>query len=235
MAALPKTVLHERFDPIQGVPVDEAVAQDPLAIKAIIQRYNQRLYRLIRAILRNDAIAEDVLQETYLRAFSSLDSFRGDASFSTWLSRIAINEALGRLRREKRREKLRQNIAAAHRAEIISFPLAQSSGDPERNMAQSQLLHMVEKACDELPDVYRLVFVARVIEGLSVIETAEVLDLQPATVKTRLHRARAILRRELEAQIGPIMLDAFPFAGRRCQRVTGLVLEKMGFREPHQG
>lgn len=203
------------------------------ALKTIIQRHNQRLYRLARAILRNDADAEDVVQDAYLRAFAAIGSFRGDASLATWLSRIAVNEALGRLRRKRRNGELRDSLAHRQQASVIPFPGAASGDDPERSMAQRQLLRLVEQASDNLPAVYRVVFVARVVEGLSVEETAEALGLQAATVKTRLHRARALVRRNLEAQIGPVLLDAFPFAGRRCARLTEAVMAKLGFVEPH--
>jgi RNA polymerase sigma-70 factor (ECF subfamily) len=113
-------------------------------------------------------------------------------------------------------------------AEIIPFPLASSTDDPERVMAQRQILRLVEEATDALPETFRLVFVARVIEGLSVEETAALLDLPPATVKTRLHRARKLIRARLEERIGPVLVDAFPFAGARCDRLTDAVLEKLG-------
>lgn len=116
-------------------------------------------------------------------------------------------------------------------ARIIPFPLAVSGDDPERTMAQRQILRLVEQTTDALPDAYRTVFVARVIEGLSIEETAELLSLKPQTVKTRLHRARDLLRKQIDERIGPIMLDAFPFAGRRCERLTSAVMKRLGFHE----
>ncbi|TIU00728.1 MAG: RNA polymerase sigma factor, partial [Mesorhizobium sp.] len=179
--------------------------------------------------VRNDAEAEDIVQEAYMRAFASLDSFRGDASLSTWLSRIVINEALGRLRKRKRIVAMPENPDA----QIIRFPLNSNDlnpgDDPERTMAQRQILGLVERATDSLPDVYRTVFVARVIEGLSIEETADLLGIRPETVKTRLHRARALVRKALDDEIGPVLLDAFPFAGRRCERLTQAVMKRLGF------
>ncbi len=205
-----------------------AGARDADAFRAIMRTHNQKLYRLARSIIRNDSEAEDIVQETYVTAFAHLASFRGEASLATWLSRIAINEALGRLRKKRRAASV---IAAepAGDAHIIPFPLAASGDDPERTMAQRQILRLVEQATDTLPDVYRTVFVARVIEGLSMEETADLLGVKPQTVKTRLHRARALVRKQLDEQIGPILLDAFPFAGRRCERLTTAVMKRLGF------
>lgn len=209
--------------------VRRALARDPDAFRAIIKTHNQRLYRIARGVVRNDAEAEDVLQEAYMRAFSSLGAFRGEASLSTWLSRIVINEALGRLRKRKRIMAMPGNPEA----QIIRFPLNQNDvnpgDDPERTMAQRQILGLVERATDSLPDVYRTVFVARVIEGLSIEETADLLRVKPETVKTRLHRARALVRKALDDEIGPVLLDAFPFAGRRCERLTQAVMRRLGF------
>lgn len=207
--------------------VRSAAGGDADAVRRIIKAHNQRLYRLVRAVLRSNADAEDVLQEAYLRAFASLDGFHGEASLSTWLSRIALNAALMRLRAQKRLKRATVSAGPLD-AEIIPFPLASSTDDPERIMAQRQLLRLVEEATDALPEAFRLVFVARVIEGLSVEETAALLDLPPATVKTRLHRARKLIRARLEERIGPVLVDAFPFAGARCDRLTEVVLEKLG-------
>lgn len=204
--------------------VHRALARDPDAVRAIIKTHNQRLYRIARGVVRNDAEAEDVVQEAYMRAFSSLAAFRGEASLSTWLSRIVINEALGRLRKRRRIVAMPENPEAR----IIPFPL-NPSDDPERTMAQRQILGLVERATDSLPDVYRTVFVARVIEGLSIEETADVLGIRPETVKTRLHRARSLVRKALDDEIGPVLLDAFPFAGRRCERLTRAVMGRLGF------
>jgi RNA polymerase sigma-70 factor, ECF subfamily len=208
--------------------VQRALKREGGAFRTIMQKYNQRLYRIARGILRNDAEAEDVVQEAYVSAFTHLESFRGDSSLPTWLARITMNEALGRLR--TRRPTVDITEIEGHRtaAEIIQFPLTSKSDDPERTMAQRQLLQLVEKATDNLPEVYRIVFITRVIEGMNVEDTAEILGIRPETVKTRLHRARLLVREQLNKQIGPVLMDAFPFAGRRCERVTAAVLNRLG-------
>jgi RNA polymerase sigma-70 factor (ECF subfamily) len=204
-----------------------AQTRDAGAFRTIMRMHNRKLYRLARSIVRNDSEAEDIVQETYVTAFAHLASFRGEASLATWLSRIAINEALGRLRRKRRAAAVitSEPMGEAH---IIPFPHAANSDDPERSMAQRQILALVEQATDALPDAYRTVFVARVIEGLSIEETADLLGIKPQTVKTRLHRARDLVRKQIDEQIGPIMLDAFPFAGKRCERLTSAVMKRLG-------
>jgi RNA polymerase sigma-70 factor (ECF subfamily) len=208
--------------------VRRALARDGTAFRTIMERYNRRLYRIARGILRNDSEAEDVVQEAYVSAFAHLQDFRGDSSLATWLSRIAINEALGRLRRDRPAVELAVVEAQRSDARIIQFPHTGASADPERTMAQRQILQLVERATDNLPEMFRIVFVTRVIEGMSVEETADLLGLRPETVKTRLHRARRLVREQLDKQIGPVMMDAFPFAGRRCQRVTTAVMQRLG-------
>lgn len=208
--------------------VRRALAREAGAFRAIMKTHNQRLYRLARGVVRNDGEAEDIVQEAYVRAFSHLGGFRGESSLATWLSRIVINEALGRLRKKRRSVEVSVSENPALEARILQFPLNANNDDPERAMAQRQILQFVERATDSLPDVYRTVFVARVIEGLSIEETAQLLDIKPETVKTRLYRARALVRKQLDAQIGPVMLDAFPFAGRRCERLTAAVLARLG-------
>ena len=210
--------------------VARARARDETAIRSIIQANNRRLYRLARGILRNDSEAEDVVQETYVRAFTHLDSFRGDSSLATWLSRIAMNEALGRLRSQRPTTEWTSLPQGTIEAQIIQFPLAAQT-DPEKTMAQREIQNVVEHAIDELPEPFRLVFITRVVEGMNVEETAEILDLKPETVKTRLHRARALLRENVERKIGPVVMEAFPFAGRRCERLTEAVLKRLGFTE----
>jgi len=206
--------------------VRRALARDGAAFRTIMERYNRRLYRIARGILRNDSEAEDVVQEAYVGAFAHLQDFRGESSLATWLSRITINEALGRLRRDRPAVDLAVAEAQRSEAQIIQFP--QTGADPERTMAQRQILQLVERATDNLPEMFRIVFVTRVIEGMSVEETADLLGLRPETVKTRLHRARRLVREQLDKQIGPVMMDAFPFAGRRCQRVTTAVMRRLG-------
>ena len=224
-----RTGRTERLDTLADVELARrAVAGDRHAFRAIMTSHNQRLFRLARSIVRNDSEAEDVVQEAYVLAFANLIRFRGESSLATWLSRIVINEALGRLRKKRRAVGA---IAAEQGggATILQFPGDNSSGDPERTMAQRQILQLVEQATDALPDIFRTVFVARVIEGLSVEETAELLGLCAKTVKTRLHRARRLVRQRLDEQIGPVLLSAFPFAGRRCERLTASVMSRLGF------
>jgi RNA polymerase sigma-70 factor, ECF subfamily len=208
--------------------VRRALARDEAAIRAIMQSNNRRLYRLARGILRNDSEAEDVVQDTYARAFTHLESFRGDSSLATWLSRIAINEALGRLRRRRPHLNIDAIEPGGLEAQIIQFPLSSTVEDPEKTMAQREIQQVVEHAIDALPEAFRIVFITRVLEGMNIEETAEILALKPETVKTRLHRARTLLRENIESRIGPLVMEAFPFAGKRCERLTDAVLKRMG-------
>jgi len=188
-------------------------ARDEDAIRELTRRYNQRLYRVARGILRSDLEAEDVVQDTYIRALAGLDRFRGQSALGTWLVRIAINEALGRLRRKK--------------PEALDAPASARVPDPESLMATAESRVMLERAIDDLPDAFRSVFVARMVEGLSVEETAELFDLRPETVKTRVHRARARLRANLETQLGPTVRESFAFDGDRCDRLTNAVIVRL--------
>jgi RNA polymerase sigma-70 factor (ECF subfamily) len=208
--------------------VARARDRDEAEIRAIMQANNRRLYRIARGILRNDGEAEDVVQETYVRAFTHLESFRGDSSFATWLGRIAINEALDRLRRQRPSVELTTLEPGFLEAQVIQFPVSASSEDPERTMAQCEIQKVVEHAIDDLPEAFRIVFITRVIEGMNVEETAEILGLKPETVKTRLHRARAMLRDNVEKKIGPVVMEASPFAGKRCERLTDAVMKRLG-------
>ncbi len=207
--------------------VRRSLARDELAFRVIMLRHNRRLYRIARGIIRSDIDAEDVVQEAYIKAFRHFAEFRGDSSLATWLSRITINEALQALRR-KRSKSETQIEEPRHEAQIITFPNT-AVDDPEKTMAQRQILQLVERATDNLPENFRLVFITRVVEGMSVEETAEILGIPPETVKTRLHRARKLVREQLDKQIGPVLMDAFPFAGKRCERVTQAVLLRLGF------
>jgi len=209
--------------------VERARRKDRAAIRQIVKQQNRRLYRIARSIVRDDSEAEDVLQEAYVRACSNLDAFRGEARLGTWLARIVINEALACLRR--RRSAMDIDLLAespALNAQIIPFPYANAELDPETTMAQREIRALLERAIDKLPDAFRGVVVARLVEGMSVEETAELFGILPQTVKTRLHRARALLKREMEKHIGPVLGDAFPFAGRRCDRLTEKVLARLG-------
>jgi RNA polymerase sigma-70 factor, ECF subfamily len=209
--------------------VQRALSGDAGAFRAIMQTHNRRLYRIARSILRNNADAEDAVQQAYVSAFTNLASYRGEASLKGWLSRIVVNEALGRIRQRHSTIDLTELEQRPSEAHIIHFPQSIPHDDPERTMAQRQLIHLVEQATDNLPEAFRLVFVARVIEGMSIEETSELLGIKPETVKTRLHRARQLVRDRLESEIGPILTDAFPFAGRRCERLTETVMKRLGF------
>ena len=202
------------------------------AFRAIIQRNNRRLFRVARSILKDDSEAEDVVQEVYARAFEHISEFRGDSTLATWLIRIAINEAQGRLRRQRPAVDLAM-IESEQKgmSEVISFPLASSNADPERVAAQREVRRLMERAIDELPDAFRVVFVMRLVEEMSVEETASFLGLREETVKTRLHRARNLLRRALDAQLAPALKDSFPFDGARCARISDVVLKRLGLTE----
>jgi RNA polymerase sigma-70 factor (ECF subfamily) len=214
--------------PDQAELVARARSKDAGAIALILQQNNQRLYRIARSILRDDFEAEDALQDAYIRAFASLHLFRGESQLGTWLARIVMNEALGRLRRRRQTVEF-DAFAKANKgsAEIIHFPGANPELDPETTMAQREIRALLEGAIDALPEAFRRVLVARLIEGMSIEETAELFAIRPETVKTRLHRARALLKEEMAKHVGPAMADSFPFAGRRCQRLTQAVLARL--------
>jgi RNA polymerase sigma-70 factor (ECF subfamily) len=210
--------------------VNRVLHRDEAAARALIQRYNRKLFRVARSVLADDGEAEDALQEAYLHAFASLSGFRGDASLSTWLTRIVLNQAYQRLRRRPDVPAGDINLDLERKgADVIPFPASQAAIDPERAMAQRQLCQLVERAIDDLPVDFRTVLVARLVEGMSVEETAAAFALQPETVKTRLHRARRLLRDALAEHMGPHFADLFPFAGQRCDRITANVIARLGF------
>jgi RNA polymerase sigma-70 factor, ECF subfamily len=205
-----------------------ALLRNGAAFRVIMQRHNRRLYRVARSVVKDDSEAEDVVQETYVRAFGSLGQFRRDASLATWLTRITLNEALGRLRRQRPMVDLEVlDAESAAPSKIIAFPLMPATADPEHAAAQRQIRHLIERAIDDLPEAFRVVFVMRDVQDLSTEETAGLLGLPPATVKTRLHRARRELRRALDEQLASTLTEAFPFDGKRCQDTADKVLERL--------
>ncbi len=219
------SALRQRHDTEKDL-VAAARNHDEAAIRTLIRAHNRMLFRIARSILASDDEAEDAVQAAYVRAFTSLSTFRGESSIGTWLGRIVLNEALGRARRQRPTLTI-DALDALPAAEVIPFPLSNPSSDPERNMAQQQIRHMVERAINELPEAFRLVLVVRLVEGMSVEDTAELLSIRPETVKTRLFRARTLLRNALEKRLGPVLQDTFPFAGERCQRIADRVVSAL--------
>ena len=194
------------------------------AFREIMQRHNPRLYRVARGILRDDAEAEDVVQETFVHAFTGLAAFRGEARLATWLTRIALNEAFGRLRRRR----LDLSFAQPENDEAqTALRMTRAADDPEKAAAQKQIRLLLEQAIDGLPEHFRLVFVMRDVEELTVEDTAGLLGLKPETVKTRLHRARRLLRSSLQSKLSSMLSDIFPFAGARCARICDAVLARL--------
>lgn len=191
-----------------------------------MRRYNQRLYRVTVTILRNQTEAEDVMQEAYVRAYQHLGQFAGEAKFSTWLTKIAIHEALARVR--SRCKTTQPNSVSAADVDFMDN-LESDVQDPERQTYDRELRLVLEQAIATLPHHYRSVFVLRVIEGLDVNETAAALDIGAEAVKTRLHRGRALLRKELERRAGIVAPQIFPFHLSRCDRVVEGVFRKIGF------
>lgn len=208
--------------------VERARRGEREAFRAIMQRCNQRLFRTARSVVRDDNEAEDVLQEAYLRAFAAIGRFRGEAGILTWLTRITLNEARGRLRRRRSVVDIDEIEAAqAGRGQVLAFPAAGMATDPEADAARAQMRRLLESAVDELPEAFRTVFIMRDVEECSIEETAASLGLKPETVKTRLHRARRQLRRALDEKLSASLGSAFPFLGARCQSITDKVLARM--------
>jgi RNA polymerase sigma-70 factor (ECF subfamily) len=199
------------------------------AFREIMRRNNRRLFRAARAIIGTDWEAEEAVQDAYVSAFRALAAFREEAALGTWLTRIVINEAQDRVR--GRRETLPlTELDDKTMGEIIQFPGGAQDTDPERQAALGEIRALLERAIDRLPAPFREVFILRRVEGLSTEETAHVLSIEPATVKTRLHRARTRLRQALRDQLAPALKDTFPFEGERCQQLTLTVLERLGLR-----
>jgi RNA polymerase sigma-70 factor (ECF subfamily) len=211
--------------------VERAKRGDEDAFRSIMTQHNRRLYRVARAILGDDIEAEDVVQEAYLRAFVALPDFRGEASLSTWLTRIAVNEALGH-RRKQRPTVALETVDGLQESggEIIHFPNMNADGDPERSAALGEIRKRLESAIDALPEPFRLVCVLRDVEEMTIQETAAFLGIRAETVKTRLHRARLLLRQSLGDQSVSVLQGAFPFAGSRCARSSEAVLNRLQIR-----
>jgi RNA polymerase sigma-70 factor, ECF subfamily len=196
------------------------------AFAQIMRRNNRRLFRLVRAIVQDDLEAEEVVQETYVRGFAALAGWRGDASLSTWLSRIALNEALALAQRRHKTVEFDRvaEMPAESRSTAFEHLLNPS---PETVAARAEIRHLLERAIDDLPVEFRAVFMLRAIEQLSVEETAASLDIRPETVRTRFFRARRLLRRALGRELADVLEDTFPFAGARCDRIMAKVLQRL--------
>lgn len=222
--------------PDEGALLERARHGDRDAAALLMQRNNRALWRIARGILGNDAEAEEVVQETYLRSLTGIENFRGEASLASWLGRIVVNEALRRLERRQPTVDI-DELADSLPLDQAAYQAAAPS-DPERAAAQAEIRRIVERAVDRLPPPFRAVFMMRVVEQMSVEETAALLDIPPATVKTRLWRAHLALRSALGADLAAGFSEAFPFAGARCDRLVAAVLAKLpaGHGEAqHQG
>lgn len=199
---------------------------DHAAFERLMRRYNRRLYRLARAILKDPAEADDVLQDVYLSAYQSLRQFRGDAALSTWLSRLVLNECSGRLRRTNRRRNIIPMVSSTNSPEVDTVA-AKDSDLPDQAIGRAQLRDLLEHKLDELPEPFRLVFVMRSVEELSVQETAQTLDIPEDTVRSRHFRARSLLREALAQEIDLAERDVFEFGGGRCDGVIARVLARL--------
>lgn len=222
MSALPAQAITRSpsdLDLVQRIRAGDARAMEPL-----MRRHNRALYRTARAILRDDTEAEDAVQDAYLQAFRNLDRFRAESTVSTWLVRIAANEALMRRRRNVRRSEV---FATATEEGTLSMEetVADERPGPEREALNAEVRRLLERRIDALPELYRTVFMLRAVEELSVEETAAALALPEATVRTRYFRARALLRASLEHEVDTALGDVFAFDGERCDRIVARVLQ----------
>ena len=204
--------------------VKRVLAGDTPMFEILIRRYNQRIYRITRSILRDDDEAEDVMQDAYFRAYEHLSQFEGRASFSTWVTRIALHEALARKKRRGRYDELDAIAEAKGDSTMI---LKSGKPGPEENLAQSELRGLLESAIEGLPEAFRTVVVLREIEEMNVAETAETLGLSESLVKTRLHRAHAMLRRHLHTQAQGRLTELYAFHAVRCDRIVKGVFDRI--------
>jgi RNA polymerase sigma-70 factor, ECF subfamily len=203
--------------------ITRVVAGETALYELLVRRYNQRLYRVVRAVLREDTEAEDVMQEAFVRAFQHLADFAGHSSFSTWLIKIGVHEGLARVKRKGRTE-TRDFGEESMAAEMI----ANKDASPERLAASAEARTLLEQAILTLPEQYRLVLVMRDVEEMSTTETANALEMSEENVKVRLHRARAMVRKDLYQRAGATSAAAFEFHAVRCDRVTSGVMKRIG-------
>ncbi|WP_175835993.1 RNA polymerase sigma factor [Burkholderia anthina] len=201
---------------------------DRAAFEQLMRRYNRRLYRLARATLRDDAEAEDALQDAYLAAYRAIARFRGDASLSTWLSRLVLNECYTRQRRGARRDTIAPMVGLSAIADFERDIMDTDQNDsPDRALMRSELRALLERKLDALPEAFRIVFVMRCVEEFSVEETAQCLGIPEATVRSRHFRARSLLRESLARDIDLAERDVFSFDGERCDRIVSGVLARL--------
>ena len=204
------------------------------AFSALVRRHDRYLYRVARSILRDHQEAEDVVQQTYLNAFTKIVDFRGEANLRTWLTRIALNEALWRKRRQRLHVALGEIDTAQERvrSQIYLSPMTQAT--PEGEAARSQIRQILESAIDDLPPAFRTVLVMRDVEEATVEETAKTLGIKAETVRTRLHRARNMLRDRLGEQFAAVLKDVFPFERPRCDALVSRLLDKVSLLRADQ-
>jgi RNA polymerase sigma-70 factor, ECF subfamily len=204
--------------------VERVLGGETALYELLMRRHNQRVYRIARAILRDDAEAEDVMQDAYVRAYQNLADFEGRAKFITWLTRIALNEALARVRRRSRFQSI--DSSDPSNGDLMNSATS-SRRNPEQQSYDRELSGVIEKAVLALPDEYRVVFMLRDVEGMSTEEAAEYLNLTQENVKVRLHRAHAKLRKQLYAAVGATTVRCFQFHAVRCDRVVNGVFRKL--------
>ncbi|HEY2417212.1 MAG TPA: RNA polymerase sigma factor [Steroidobacteraceae bacterium] len=205
--------------------VRSVVAGEPAAFELLMRRYNRRLYRVARAVLRSDEEAEDALQEAYLSAFRSIGQFRQESALSTWLSRLVLNQCLGRLRRSARRQNVIPIVSSNTASEINAMP--DDAEGPDQALGRAQMRALLERKLDALPESFRVVFVLRSVEDLSVEETALCLNIPAGTVRSRYSRAKSLLREALAQEVDLAEQDLYQFGGEHCDRVTAMVLRKL--------
>jgi RNA polymerase sigma-70 factor (ECF subfamily) len=209
------------------MPRPTTTPREPAAFEAVMRRYNPRLFRVARAILKEDAAAEDALQEAYVHAYQQLDTFRGDADMGTWLTRIVINQALMQLRKQKReRVVVPFPVESAESPRTDQFPDTRAESPSDATL-RAEVRRIIERRVDELPVAFRTVFVMREIEEMTVQETAACLGVPEATVRTRLFRARALLREALDRDMDSGRTAVYAFAGARCDRTVAAVLARI--------
>ncbi|HEX5460378.1 MAG TPA: RNA polymerase sigma factor [Steroidobacteraceae bacterium] len=205
--------------------VRRVLTGDPTAFALLMRRFNRRLYRLARAIMRDSAEAEDVLQEAYLHAYRSLGQFRGDSSLATWLSRLVVNECLGRMRRRTRRQNVIPMTPSPADHELEAVP--DEAGAPDAAADRAQMKAILERRIDALPETFRAVFVLRSVEELTVEETAECLGIPAETVRSRHFRAKSLLREALAREVDIAERSLWQFAGERCDGIVARVLARI--------